>query len=232
MNVFVLGGDGFCGWPAALKLSSEGHHVTILDNLSRRAIDNRHGYNSLTPISSIEERLAAWLEVSGKVIEFEQIDLVTEYERFCQLLVAEKPDVLVHFAEQRSAPYSMKSPDTKRYTVNNNVNVTHNVLCAITQTGLDIHVVHLGTMGVYGYGVSDMEIPEGYQDVKLIEKSGRETNTQILYPTNPGSVYHMTKCIDQEMFKYYAKNDGLRITDLHQGIVWGVATLKPTWIRV
>jgi UDP-sulfoquinovose synthase len=179
---------------------------------------------SLTPISPISTRLKTWHEVSGKTINFEQLDLMTDYDRFVGLLKKYKPDTIIHFAEQRSAPYSMKNPTTKRYTVNNNVNNTHNVLCAIVDSGVNAHIVHLGTMGVYGYGWSgSAPIPEGYIEVELDTPEGKVAK-EILHPANPGSVYHMTKTLDQLMFAFYAKNDGVRVTDLHQGIVWGTQT--------
>ncbi len=131
---------------------------------------------------------------------------------------------MVHFAEQRAAPYSMKSPLHKRYTVDNNLNATHNVLVAIVESGLDIHLVHLGTMGVYGYGTAGIKIPEGYLQVKIDADDGRTVEQEILYPANPGSVYHMTKTQDQLLFDFYNKNDRVKITDLHQGIVWGTQT--------
>ena len=223
MKIAVLGGDGFCGWPASLHLSDIGHDVTIVDNLSRRAIDEELGAESLTPIATIEERIAAWKEVSGKEIAFRNIDVAQDYEALKDFIVTEQPDAVIHFAEQRAAPYSMKSPVTKRYTVDNNVKATHNLLVAVVESGLDIHIVHLGTMGVYGYGTAGMKIPEGYLDIKV--DNGEElVDQQILYPTNPGSVYHLTKVLDQNLFAYYAKNDELRITDLHQGIIWGTHT--------
>ena len=119
-KVFVAGGDGFCGWPTALKLSEEGHAVTIIDNLSRRKIDVELGVDSLTPIATIFERLNTWNGSHNNKISFEQIDVVTEYQRFFNLLCKEEPDTLIHFGEQRAAPYSMKTPLTKMYTVNNN----------------------------------------------------------------------------------------------------------------
>ena len=118
----------------------------------------------------------------------------------------------------------MKSPLHKRYTVDNNLNATHNVLVAIVESGLDIHLVHLGTMGVYGYGTAGIKIPEGYLQVKIDADDGRTVEQEILYPANPGSVYHMTKTLDQLLFAYYNKNDRVKITDLHQGIVWGTQT--------
>ena len=226
MKIAILGGDGFCGWPASLFLSDQGHEVAIVDNLSRRAIDAELGAQSLTPIASIEERLAAWKEVSGKDISFANIDIAQDYAGFVEFLRSFAPDAVVHFAEQRAAPYSMKNPTTKRYTVDNNINATHNLLAAVVETGLDIHVVHLGTMGVYGYGTAGMQIPEGYLDIKVAVPEQGEVEKSILYPSNPGSIYHMTKVLDQHLFAYYAKNDELRITDLHQGIVWGTHTAQ------
>lgn len=232
MKVAILGGDGFCGWPAALHLSDQGHEVIIVDNLSRRAIDEELGAQSLTPILSIEERILAWQEVSGRQLGFENIDIAQDYEVLLDFLIRESPDAVIHFAEQRAAPYSMKSSWHKRYTVSNNTNATHNLLAAIVESGRNIHLVHLGTMGVYGYGTAGMKIPEGYLDIEVTsdeDAHGSATEPQrieqeILYPTNPGSIYHMTKVLDQHLFAFYAKNDGLRITDLHQGIIWGTHT--------
>ena len=225
MKVLVLGGDGFCGWPTALHLSGRGDEVVIVDNLSRRAIDQELGAESLTPIASVGDRLTAWHDVTGKDIRFRNVDLAQDYAGVLAMLESERPDAVVHFAEQRSAPYSMKDAGHKRYTVDNNVNATHNLLAAIVESGQDIHLVHLGTMGVYGYGTAGMAIPEGYLDVEIPRTDGGESvKQQILYPTNPGSIYHMTKSLDQLLFAYYVKNDQLRITDLHQGIVWGTNT--------
>ncbi|MBD0336204.1 MAG: NAD-dependent epimerase/dehydratase family protein [Cyanobacteria bacterium Co-bin13] len=226
MRVFVLGGDGFCGWPTALHLSNLGHEVVILDNLSRRNIDNELEAGSLTPIATMGVRLAAWQERSGRAIAFHRIDIAQEYDRLLGLIQQQQPDAIVHFAEQRAAPYSMKSAWHKRYTVNNNLNATHNVLCAIVESGQDIHVVHLGTMGVYGYGTAGMKIPEGYLEVEIPTEAGDRISQRILYPPNPGSVYHMTKTQDQLFFFYYNKNDRVRVTDLHQGVVWGTNTAE------
>jgi len=225
VKIAVLGGDGFCGWPCALGLSAEGHDVVIVDNLSRRRIDAEMGVESLTPIASPAERLKAWREVSGKTIGFEELDVAQDYDRLLAFLREQAPQAIVHYAEQRSAPYSMKSPKNKRYTVGNNVNATHNLLVAIVEAGLDTHVVHLGTMGVYGYGAQrGATIPEGYLTVEVPRPGGEKFEAQILHPSDPGSVYHMTKVLDQHLFYFYNKNDGLRITDLHQGVVWGTNT--------
>ncbi len=226
MKIIVFGGDGFCGWPTALHLSNAGHDVVIVDNLSRRRIDIELEADSLTPISPIGIRLKAWREVSGKSITFFNIDIANDYGALLALLRDWAPHAVVHFAEQRAAPYSMKSAQHKRYTVNNNLNATHNILCAVVESGIDVHVVHLGTMGVYGYGSAGMKIPEGYLDVHLRTDDGTMVRKEILYPANPGSIYHMTKTQDQLFFFYYNKNDGVRITDLHQGIVWGTNTFE------
>lgn len=224
MKVIILGGDGFCGWPTSLHLSNLNFEVIIVDNLSRRNIDNELEVSSLTPIAPIGQRLSTWKSLTGKEIKFCNLDIAEEYDRLLSLITTEKPDAIVHFAEQRAAPYSMKSSKHKRYTVNNNLNATNNLLCAIVESGLDIHLVHLGTMGVYGYGTAGMKIPEGYLDVEVVTDSGDRIQQEILYPANPGSVYHMTKTQDQLFFYYYNKNDDIRVTDLHQGIVWGTNT--------
>ncbi len=223
MKIVIFGGDGFCGWPTALGLSSDGHDVIIVDNLSRRKIDDELGVSSLTPIASINERLSAWEEITTKNIKFINVDVAKDYDGLYSLFSTLRPDAIIHFAEQRAAPYSMKSPIHKRYTVDNNVSGTHNLLTAISDLSLDCHIIHLGTMGVYGYGTSGMEIPEGYLNVS-INDGEIVNNSEILYPTNPGSIYHMTKSLDQLLFQFYVKNNGLRITDLHQGIVWGTQT--------
>jgi UDP-sulfoquinovose synthase len=225
-KVLILGGDGFCGWPTALHLSKIGFDVIVVDNLSRRNIDNELEAYSLTPIQPMGTRLEAWRTVSGKTIEFINIDVAENYHRLLTILKDYKPDAVVHFAEQRAAPYSMKSSHHKRYTVSNNINATHNLLAAIVESGVDSHVVHLGTMGVYGYGTAGMKIPEGYLSVSVQSDKGEHVTQEILYPANPGSIYHMTKTQDQLMFAYYNKNDGVRVTDLHQGIVWGTQTAE------
>ena len=224
MKVLVLGGDGFCGWPTSLHLSDIGHDVTIVDNLSRRAIDIELEVESLTPIQPIGERIRVWKELTGSEIGYVRLDLANEYDRLAALLIETRPDAIVHFGEQRAAPYSMRNETAKRYTIDNNVRGTHNVLCAIVESGLDIALVHLGTMGVYGYGWSgSAPIPEGYLTVKVPTPDG-DIEREILHPANPGSVYHLTKTLDQLLFAFYCANDQVRVTDLHQGIVWGTQT--------
>jgi UDP-sulfoquinovose synthase len=223
-KVLVLGGDGFCGWPTALRLSRLGYAVVIADDLSRRKIDIDLGVESLTPIAPWPVRLEAWRAVTGADVRLVRLDVAADYHDLRALISAERPDAVVHLAEQRSAPYSMASPAQKRYTVANNVNATHNLLAALVEARCDAHVVHLGSMGVYGYASPPVEIPEGYAAVKMAGRGEPEVEREILYPTNPESVYHLTKAQDQLLFAFYNKNDGLRITDLHQGIVWGTQT--------
>ncbi len=220
MKVMVLGGDGFCGWPTALKLVNRGHDVMIVDNFSRRGIDMELNSNSLTRIADINSRIDSANMLIGP-IDYRFIDIAEQYDEFKMLVQQWQPDTIVHFAEQRAAPYSMISQKERRYTVDNNINVTHNVLNAIVDVDPNIHLVHLGTMGVYGYSKDFGDIPEGYLNVKV---NSTEKDVDILYPTNPGSVYHMTKSMDQLLFQFYNKNWKLKITDLHQGIVWGTET--------
>ncbi len=222
-DILIVGGDGFCGWPTALHLSRLGHNITIIDSLVRRAIDAKLGADSLTPITSVEERLAAWKEKTGLTIAFENIDVAREFDQLTELLSTIKPDTIIHFGEQRAASYSMKGIGEKRYTVDNNISGTHSLLAAAVELGLDPHFVHLGTVGVYGYDDGGIEIPEGYLPV-YVPSENKIYQQDVLYPTNPGSVYHMTKSMVQLLFQFYAKNDALRITGLHQGIVWGTQT--------
>lgn len=223
MRVLILGGDGFCGWPTALHLSARGWDVTVVDNLSRRNIDNELEVRSLTPIRTMGERIAAWQAISGRKIDFVNMTVGKEFDRLVALIRDVRPDSVVHFAEQRAAPYSMKSARHKLYTVDNNLNATNHLLAAIVESGQDVHLAHLGTMGVYGYTTAGLRIPEGYLKV-TVETDHGPTEQEILFPPNPGSIYHMTKTQDALLFQFYARNDNLRITDLHQGIVWGTQT--------
>jgi len=223
LRVLVLGGDGFCGWPTSLHLSACGHDVHIVDNFARRNADNELEVESLTPIAPLGVRRNAWRELTELELGFSWLDVAQEYDALRDLIAQQRPDAIVHFAEQRAAPYSMKSPRHKRYTVDNNVNATHNLVTALVETGVDAHIVHLGTMGVYGYSGGET-IPEGYLRVRVEPANGADGVREILHPTDPGSVYHLTKSIDQLIFAYFNKNDALRVTDLHQGIVWGTQT--------
>tara|TARA_B100001250_G_scaffold414595_2_gene454295 strand:+ start:6130 stop:7302 length:1173 start_codon:yes stop_codon:yes gene_type:complete len=223
-RILVLGGDGFCGWPTSLHLSNLGHEILIIDNLSRRAIDLELGTSSLTPIQSIDIRIQRWKKITKKDIAFVNFDLSENYDLLLKTINEFNPDTIIHFAEQRAAPYSMKSSWHKRYTIDNNISTTNNVLAAIVESRKDIHLIHLGTMGVYGYGTAGLKIPEGYLNIIINQENGKNIEQEILYPSNPGSIYHLSKTLDQLLFAYYNKNDNIKITDLHQGIVWGTQT--------
>jgi UDP-sulfoquinovose synthase len=221
MKIIVFGGDGFCGWPTALRLLSVGYEVLIVDNLSRRQIDKELGTESLTAIATIEERIKAAREIYDNRLSFVNLDVAKDALGLSDLLRSFQPQSVIQFAEQRSAPYSMIGDLERRYTIDNNITGTHNICSAIVEVDTKIHLVHLGTMGVYGYSKQFGAIPEGYLDITINSTS---EEVSILYPANPGSVYHMSKCLDQLIFQFYVKNWGLKVTDLHQGIVWGIDT--------
>ena len=172
-----------------------------------------------TAIASIQDRVAKARELVGDV-SFANIDIARE-PKTARVEANFLPDAVIQFAEQRAAPYSMIGDDQRRYTVDNNITGTHNVCSALIDIKPDTHLVHLGTMGVYGYSKAFGAIPEGYLNIRINQT---QNDTDILYPANPGSIYHMTKCLDQLIFQFYCKNWGLKVTDLHQGIVWGVNT--------
>jgi len=219
MKIIVLGGDGFCGWPSSLNLAADGHEVLIVDNLVRRTISDKISAPSLTPIRSINERIEAAQKIGN--VRFENCDIAKETGKFKEILAEFKADAIVHFAEQRSAPYSMLGDAERKFTIDNNVSGTNNLMSTLVELNQRPHIVHLGTMGVYGYNDDFGEIPEGYLDVK-VNQTGKDVS--IVYPGNPGSIYHLTKVLDHQMMQFYAKNWGFQITDLHQGVVWGTDT--------
>ena len=216
MRIVVAGGDGFCGWPTALYLSNRGHEVTIVDNFARRKIDRELGCDSVTPIASLAERVAAWKEVTGHEIRVFEGDL-THYDFLAEVFRQTNPEAFVHFAEQRSAPYSMIDREHAVYTHDNNVIGNLNVLWAIHELAPECHLVKLGTMGEYGQ--PNIDIEEGYLTV---EHKGR-TET-FLYPKSPGSFYHLTKVHDSNNIYFACRTWGIRATDLNQGVVYNVHT--------
>jgi UDP-sulfoquinovose synthase len=216
MKVLVLGGDGYCGWPTSLHLSDVGHEVVIVDNCVRRNIDHELSAASLTPISDIKERVKAWGEVSGQTIGFEFGDLL-DWEFLSDVVQRHQPDAIVHFAEQRAAPYSMIDRRHAVYTQHNNVIGNLNVLFAINEYVPDCHLVKLGTMGEYGQ--PNIDIEEGYIE---IEHNGRKDT--LPFPKQPGSWYHLTKVHDSHNIHFACKIWGLRATDLNQGVVYGTVT--------
>ena len=184
-KVIVFGGDGFCGWPTSLYLSQLGYEVTIVDSLVRRDIDDELNISSLTPISSIETRLSAWKEVSGKTIDFQKFCINDEPDRLTELLRAIAPKAIIHFAEQRAAPYSMISKRHKCYTISNNIGSNITYFLRLSKQ-VSISLVHLGTMGVYGYGDFEGEIPEGHLDVHQAERW--IAGGKCVYPLKPSFI--------------------------------------------
>ncbi|WP_347551924.1 NAD-dependent epimerase/dehydratase family protein [Pseudalkalibacillus hwajinpoensis] len=216
MRIIVAGGDGFCGWPTALHLSKQGHEVTIVDNMVRRKWDDELRSNSLTPILPLEERVKLWEEKTGNRIAVYDCDLM-HYDFLKEIFKQVKPEAFVHFAEQRSAPYSMMDREHAVFTQTNNVVGNLNVLYAIKEVTPDCHLIKLGTMGEYGQ--PNIEIEEGY--IK-IEHKGRED--VLPFPKQPGSFYHLSKVHDSHNIQFACKIWGIRATDLNQGIVYGLHT--------
>ena len=203
-----------------------GHDVAIVDNFARRNADIELEAESLTPITPLGTRLAAWRELTGREIAFHRFDVAVHYRELLDLLIEWQPDAVVHFAEQRAAPYSMKSSWHKRYTVSNNLNATHNLLAAIVEAELDAQSCTSARWASTATAPPAMKIPEGYLRVKIETDDGERDRAGDPLPGQPGLVYHMTKTQDQLLFAYYNKNDGIRVTDLHQGIVWGTQTAE------
>jgi UDP-sulfoquinovose synthase len=216
MRVLVLGGDGYLGWPTALHLSDKGHEVAVLDNFARRGYDVELGVESLVPIETLPDRIAAWEEVSGRRITSYEGDLLDAGFLF-DAVRDFAPDAVVHYAEQRSAPYSMIDREHAVYTQHNNVVGTLNLLYAIAETDPSIHLVKLGTMGEYG--TPNIDIEEGWLD---LEHNGRKD--RVLFPKRPGSFYHLTKVHDSHNIEFTCRAWGLRATDLNQGVVYGQRT--------
>lgn len=216
MKVLVIGGDGYCGWATALHLSNQGYEVGILDNLIRRHWDAKLGVDTLTPIAPIQQRLQRWKDLTGKHIDL-YIGDINNYDFLIKSLREFQPDSIVHFGEQRSAPYSMIDREHAVMTQTNNVVGTLNILFAMRDEFPDCHLVKLGTMGEYG--TPNIDIEEGYIE---IEHNGRKDT--LPYPKQPGSFYHLSKVHDSHNIHFACKIWGLRATDLNQGIVYGVLT--------
>ncbi len=216
MRILVLGGDGYLGWPTALHLSRRGHDVAVVDNFVRRQYDFEMGVESLVPIQPLQRRVRTWQEVSGRRIECYAGDL-TEAEFVFTTLEAFSPDTIVHFAEQRSAPYSMIDRQHAVYTQVNNVVGTLNLLYGIAELDRSIHLVKLGTMGEYG--TPNIDIEEGF-----IEITHRGRTDVLPYPKQPGSFYHLSKVHDSHNIHFACRIWGLRSTDLNQGVVYGQET--------
>jgi len=220
VNILVLGGDGYLGWPTALHLSARGHTVGIVDNFARRHYDDELGVESLIPIRSLKRRVDTWTRVSGKELAVYSGDLTDA--PFVDATIGDfAPDAVVHFAEQRSAPYSMIDREHAVYTQVNNVSGTLNLLYALAERAPHAHLVKLGTMGEYG--TPNIDIEEGF-----IEITHRGRTDVLPFPMQPGSFYHLSKVHDSHNIRFACKIWGLRATDLHQGIVYGVETDETT----
>ena len=216
MKICVLGGDGYCGWATALYLSKKGHEVAIVDNFLRRQWDHELGVQTLTPIQPLSDRLRVWQDLTGNVIESYAGD-VTDYDFLAGVIKSFRPDAVVHFAEQRAAPYSMIDRKHAVFTQVNNVVGTLNLLFALRELRPECHLVKLGTMGEYG--TPNIDIEEGY--IK-IEHNGR--SDVLPFPKQPGSFYHLSKVHDSHNMMFACKIWGLRATDLNQGVVYGTIT--------
>ena len=216
MNILVLGGDGYLGWPTALYLSRRGHRVGVVDNFARRGYDLEMGVDSLVPIVGLQQRVRRWQEISGLTIEVYVGDL-TDDSFVSETLATFEPEAVVHFAEQRSAPYSMIDRKHAVYTQVNNVAGTLNLLYAIAEQDRDIHLVKLGTMGEYG--TPNIDIEEGF-----IEITHKGRTDVMPYPKQPGSFYHLSKVHDSANIMFACRILGIRATDLNQGIVYGQET--------
>ena len=216
MRVLVLGGDGYCGWPTALHLSARGYEVSIVDNFVRRLWDHELGVETLTPIRPLHERVAIWEEVSGHRIPTFAVD-VASYHALADVVATVAPDAVVHYAEQRSAPYSMIDREHAVFTQVNNVVGTLNLLFALKEHRPECHLVKLGTMGEYG--TPNIDIEEGWLE---IDHNGR--HDRLPFPKLPASFYHCSKVHDSTNIEFACRVWGMRATDLNQGVVYGIET--------
>ena len=216
VRILILGGDGYLGWPTAMSLSEAGHEVAVVDNFMRRAMATELGADSLTPISSLHDRVGAWKDVTGKVIRCYVGDL-TDPAFVDDLFQREQPEAVVHYGEQPSAPYSMIDRKHAISTQTNNVVGTLNVLYAMRDVTPQAHLVKLGTMGEYG--TPNIDIEEGFIE---IDHNGRKDT--LPFPKMPGSMYHLSKVHDSHNIHFACRIWGLRSTDLNQGVVYGIRT--------
>jgi UDP-sulfoquinovose synthase len=216
MRILILGGDGYLGWPTALRFSARGHEVSVVDNFSRRRWHTEHGTASLTPIRELDERIAAWREVSGEQIR-SYVGAVEDGDFLDEVVAETRPEAIVHYGQQASAPFSMLSRERAVETQHANVIGNLNLLFAMRDHVPDAHLVKLGTMGEYGQ--PNIDIEEGYIE---IEHKGRKDS--LPYPKLPGSLYHCSKVHDSTNIHFACRTWGLRATDLNQGVVYGVET--------
>lgn len=227
-HICILGGDGYLGWPSAMRFSALGYDVTVADNYLRRDICERHGFDFLYPVPRLARRVALWEEISGRSIRFAERDLAepenmralfdaASYERLCDAPWPGAPEAVLHYAEQPSAPFSQRDYRCTDLTIVNNLRVTSNLLCAVRDLSPHSHIVHIGTMGEYG--TPDIDIEEGWLD---ITHKGRRD--RFLFPRQGSSVYHTTKIMDTDLMWFFVRAWKLRVTDLMQGPVYGLET--------
>ena len=216
MRILILGGDGYLGWPTAMDLAARGHEVCAVDNYLRRNIATQTDSEALIPTPTLKRRAEVFRELTGHDIRVEIFD-ICDYRRLHALVDEMRPEAVVHYAEQPSAPFSMAGFDAAALTLNNNLNTTLNILWAVKELVPDCHIVKLGTMGEYG--TPNIDIEEGWID---IEHKGR--SDRFLFPRQAGSLYHTTKVLDTDLIWFYARTHGLRVTDLMQGPVYGLST--------
>lgn len=216
MKVLILGGDGYLGWPTAMHLSARGHEVAVADNYLRRQLCREQDVESLWPVPNLQHRCRLWEARSGHRVDCHVGDLM-DWDFVAELFRRVRPEAIVHYAEQPSAPYSMLDRRAASLTLHNNLGVTANLIHAVREFAPDAHIVKLGTMGEYG--TPDIDIEEGWLD---IEHKGR--SDRFLFPRQAGSLYHTTKIMDTDLLWFYVRTWGLRVTDLMQGPVYGVAT--------
>ena len=216
MRVLILGGDGYLGWPTAMAFANKGHEVCVVDNYLRRHIAMATSSEALIPAPNLDDRAEIWKSIGGETI-WTVIGDCTDYRTLSDVFKSFGPEVVIHYAEQPSAPYSMIDFDSARLTLSNNLETTLNVIWAVKEHAPDCHIIKLGTMGEYG--TPNIDIEEGWLDV---EHNGRKQ--KFLYPRQAGSLYHTTKVLDTDLLWFYVRTHGIRVTDLMQGPVYGLST--------
>lgn len=226
MKVVVTGGDGFCGWPTSLHLANRGHEVLIIDDGSRRRIADDLAAQSLTPIASLEHRVITWNTEFAGNLQFQSLNIAENFDGLRSALRQFEPDAIVHLAAQRSAPYSMGDQINGYYTIFNNILAIQNVLHLLASEFWGVRLVHLGSIGVYGYSDHPGVIPEGLVDFRYVAGNERPARVRARFPVNPGSLYHASKAQIGVLLDYYQSMFGLDVVDLYQGIVWGTQTAE------
>ncbi len=218
MRVLILGGDGYLGWPTGMDMAGKGHEVCVMDNYLRRNMAQETSSEALIPTPNLHDRTEIFASETGKSIRVEIGDCA-DYRVLESVVKDFAPEAIIHYAEQPSAPYSMRGFDEAKRTFDNNLGATFNVIWSVKEHVPDCHIIKLGTMGEYG--TPNIDIEEGWID---IEHKGR--TQKFLYPRQAGSLYHTTKVLDTDLLWFYVRTYGLRVTDLMQGPVYGLSTAE------